>query len=369
MTFPPPAHNFPNLSKLDQAVAGAVEALRKPAGRSRLPVAIQTAALEEAPDDRARLADLLQRGVALWKLPAERRQRGNLSPEDLRALEVVYIVYGRPAIPIRDNQFVRPPAGWELLDAFRDSHEDGLLSVGRIERRTAAGVTLCGTGFLLGPDLVMTAGHVVDKFYTPNVAHPPAGMQLVDAWIDWRAESERPNAKAQFRITEVAWRHPAEDVALLRLSHEGAIPEKTSLPDPLPLRSIAPTNPLDGTYAVVVGYPLRGGEEYVSTETLETIFPGLLGTKRLQPGKIGAPAWTENNLIAHDCSTLGGNSGGPLFLLQQPTPVVVGIHCSGNANEANYAIPTWIIAADLPAQLVATGIQLLSDPWTRPEHP
>jgi endonuclease G len=48
--------------------------------------------------------------------------------------------------------------------------------------------------------------------------------------------------------------------------------------------------------------------------------------------------------LAHDCSTLGGNSGSALLDIEAET--VVGLHFGGEYLVANHAVPTAALAQD-----------------------
>ena len=57
---------------------------------------------------------------------------------------------------------------------------------------------------------------------------------------------------------------------------------------------------------------------------MREVFDDIYGVKRLQPGTI---VTESSEIITHDCSTLGGNSGSPLIDLS--TGEAVGLHFSG----------------------------------------
>jgi Trypsin-like peptidase domain len=346
----PPTYALPSPDLLANAVARDATSLRHPEERARVPIAVQMAALEREPTTRHELADLLERGIELLGSVAEALDGAVLPERDRGALQALYAVYGRPALPVRDDQVGEPPAGWELLKAYREHVKKALRSVGRIQRRAeAAPDDVVGTGFLVAPNLVMTAAHVARQL-GPGRAQCAREGDRFDALqgpcIDWRAEAGRPDAFSRFRIVEFVWEH-SDDVALLRIDAEGAMPQHASLPPPLALRETQPTG-LDGAFVYVVGYPLRGGEGGLASDTLRRIFEATLGTKQLQPGKALAPAVLDGRL-RHDCSTLGGNSGSPVFLLEHGQPLVVGIHVSGLPFHENRAVPAWTLRDAVPA--------------------
>ena len=130
------------------------------------------------------------------------------------------------------------------------------------------------------------------------------------------------------------------DVALLRVN---------TLPDrviPLRLASSSPQS-ISGGFAAVIGYPSY--DPYESFVDQANIFRSVFDRKRLQPGKLNGRADVPSfgnmvSAIAHDCSTLGGNSGSAL--ISPDNGLVVGMHFSGITHVSNYAVPIWELAAD-----------------------
>jgi V8-like Glu-specific endopeptidase len=57
----------------------------------------------------------------------------------------------------------------------------------------------------------------------------------------------------------------------------------------------------------------------------------------------GIVTYAAETLLAHDCSTLGGNSGSPVIELASGR--VAGLHFGGQFREANLAVPAAVIQA------------------------
>jgi endonuclease G, mitochondrial len=90
--------------------------------------------------------------------------------------------------------------------------------------------------------------------------------------------------------------------------------------------------------------------------TQQKLFQGLYGIKRLQPGALQGVANTASfgkvvRAAAHDCSTLGGNSGSAIFDLT--TGEVLALHFGGQYHEKNYGVPSSEMARD--SRVVDTG--------------
>ena len=153
------------------------------------------------------------------------------------------------------------------------------------------------------------------------------------------AEEHGSNAEKELRVQEVLYiaraADGAADLALLKLAQE------PGLPRPIPLLA---TNLEPGGWVAVIGYPQP--DERIpreGREVEENYFGGIYGVKRLSPGEIDpvqgqAPAW----VLAHDATTLGGNSGS--VLIDLGTGSAAGVHFKGVFRKANYAVHATEIA-------------------------
>ena len=115
-----------------------------------------------------------------------------------------------------------------------------------------------------------------------------------------------------------------EDVAFLALEEDG--------PLEYGLRLARAPHITQGTQVLVVGYPLYSDS---SPAFVNTLFENIYGVKRGSPGELLA---VEADLLYHDCTTLPGSSGSPVFELR--TGLVVGIHASGQFAFRNTAVST-----------------------------
>jgi V8-like Glu-specific endopeptidase len=71
---------------------------------------------------------------------------------------------------------------------------------------------------------------------------------------------------------------------------------------------------------------------------MRSIFAGIYGVKRLQPGTIRTRL-ALGSTIKHDASTLGGNSGSCVVDLESGK--VLGLHFAGKYRRYNTAIALW----------------------------
>jgi hypothetical protein len=79
----------------------------------------------------------------------------------------------------------------------------------------------------------------------------------------------------------------------------------------------------------IVGYPGSPGPGQAPLTLLEQLFQSTYGHKRLAPGLLmtsqaGVHTWT----IAHDATTLGGNSGSVVLLIDNEQ-IAAGLHYGG----------------------------------------
>ncbi len=203
-------------------------------------------------------------------------------------------------------------------------------SIGRISRVTEGGAKLQpqGTGFLVGPGLLMTNTHVLDA-----LSNGVRELEPGQAVIEMRCEAGIFSKEPRFPVVGVAAVHDTQDACLLRVD---------GLPD-LPSLQLAPGRPATMSQVAAIGFPypdplrdplfvapLFGMQQY--------------GFKRAAPGLVtGFQDRTET--LYHDCSTLGGNSGSPVLSLADCT--VVGLHRGGGFLWKNVAVEsddltTWL---------------------------
>src|SRR5437667_167356 len=132
------------------------------------------------------------------------------------------------------------------------------------------------------------------------------------------------------------------DFALLRVEDRS---DGKALASPIPL-AISPMRPEQ--QVAVIGYPARDSR-VPDAKLMQSIFGDVYDKTRLAPGQITK---AQPEVVFHDCSTLGGNSGS--VLLDLTTGQAVGLHFAGRFLETNYAVPAAVVAARLEKVLRAT---------------
>ncbi len=280
----------------------------------------------------------------------------------------------RPGIALAGNALPGPPPPLlpsglrDFAQALADIAATHSAAIGRIDVRRADGGWLrVGTGWVVGagadgtPARVLTAGHVLS--YMLNSGRP-ATRRLRRIPVDANDPSalrqtritfaDQPDPETQgIDITAVIWPHALWDAMLCELDRPLAVIPPPLEPDPAWAND--PEEPM-----AVLGYPVEQGFVPPGLENnggFASVFDGELGIRRICPGlcldatsaPAGAPAnhtEAEAVMLHHDASTLGGNSGSPIFSLR--TGRVIGLHSSGGqfvpggdpaAHEANRGAP------------------------------
>jgi len=222
------------------------------------------------------------------------------------------------------------------LEQARDVLEAAIPSVGRIDLRNHDQLDWAGTGWMIGPGLVITNRHVAEAFASRRdggfAFRVIAGKQT-HAMLDWYQEYQQPE-ESRFRVTEIAWIEPDEslfDVALLRIAETGE--EGQTAPPVVGLLSDDDLADVDvGRWIAVIGYP--GYDSRADPADQQRIFGGVYGCKRLAAGQVLAVE--HAGLIGHDATTLGGNSGSALIDLS--TGKAIALHFGGRAHVRNSAV-------------------------------
>jgi S1-C subfamily serine protease len=279
---------------------------------------------------------LLREGTAGLRKVIDGRD-DELTPREQVGLEAIIVLEGRPPLFIQGGDFVRAPVEWLLLNDHRDEIKASIARVGRVEVVGHPDFEWIGTGFLAGPDAIITNRHVAREFARAegDEWRFEAGMS---ASLDFN-EEHGALAPLEFDITGIVGIHDHFDLAVLRIAPTGG--EGRPLPDPLLVAARQPGTVAD-RQVYVVGYPAWDGRRNDPTY-MRQIFSNIYDVKRLQPGLI--TGWTDgSDKFVHDCSTLGGNSGSPVFDLE--THQVVGLHFGGRYLSGNNAVPLWRLTDD-----------------------
>lgn len=276
----------------------------------------------------------------LEKLATERHQE--LSDAEMFGLEAIVMKKGRPVVYVRHGTYD------PLLDVLwvglndqtvKDRINPLLPLIGRIELPPPAIPPYLGTGFVVGPGLMMTNRHVARLFADGlglNIRFTPG-----DAFVNFGREVDDVDNSLvhDLRVAGVEMVHPYWDMALLRvdgLPNGQALPLSTEKPEDLLNEQV-----------VVIGYPARDDRNDLAVQ--DEIFDGKYFVKRLAPGVVRERAMFQSfenkvNALTHNASTLGGNSGSAIVGVKSGK--VIGLHFAGVYLVANYAVPMYELARD-----------------------
>jgi hypothetical protein len=290
-----------------------------------------------------------------------------LTAEAQLGIEAIVSI-ARPALMLHDGTFGDPPPPWDhILGPYRAGIRTAAMSVGRIGVRGMPHLPYAGTGFLVAEDAVMTNCHVA-RVFSQSGPHGEWSFQPgLDVHLDFVEDPDAQLADARsdggVRIDGVIGIHPALDLALLRVTPLNA---GHRMLKPLTVMSRDP-GPLEGRNLYVLGYPAPDYRN--DTAVQRSIFGDRYFVKRLQPGAAMAPpadaiipmgpcssGAEADDVMFHDASTLGGNSGSCVVDLD--TNQVIGLHFAGMYMQYNEALALWRLADD--PLLTSAGVNFAS---------
>jgi V8-like Glu-specific endopeptidase len=273
---------------------------------------------------------------------ADEISEGTFQPGTHHGLEAIIERFTRPVHLVQESTFTVPPDSFPNSGEIR-SHLEGarvalervIPSAGRIDLRNHR-LDWAGTAWMVAPDVVVTNRHVAREFasekdgvfmFRQNFGAPP-----VRASIDWRHEHGQPD-ELRFRVTEVLWIEPEDsvDVALLRIADQGEDGEEQ--PPAIDLMSRAEFQETGvGSWVAVIGYPAFDSRNNIADQ--QRIFDGIYNVKRLAPGQVTAIA--AQDVLHHDATTLGGNSGS--VVVDLASGKAAALHFGGIEGHRNLAV-------------------------------
>ncbi len=265
---------------------------------------------------------------------------GNLQGDDFQ-VERIIREFKRPSLLIRKGSFepVASEVWGHVLEKYRSAIEPALPAVGRIELKNHSKLAWVGTGFLVERDILATNRHVAQEFARRDgegfAWRRNERGKVIRPRIDFREEYRLPDEE-EFEILEVLYLAPDDDPDLALLRVDASDLEARALVLQEDLESVE--------FVGAVGYPWRDSRvEPHLAEAMERYFQGIFDVKRFAPGTL-IPV--EGDVVGHDCTTLGGNSGSAV--LDLATGGVVGLHY-GSYSDYNVAVPASVLREALVA--------------------
>ncbi len=121
------------------------------------------------------------------------------------------------------------------------------------------------------------------------------------------------------------------DVAVLRIADQGEDGEGAPAPIDLMTREEIDEQGI-GSWVAVIGYPAHDSRNDLADQ--QRIFDGIYNVKRLAPGQVTQLAGED--LLLHDATTLGGNSGS--VIVDLVSGKAAGLHFGGIQGVRNEAV-------------------------------
>lgn len=299
--------------------------------------------LNDADDKKDVVKQIASRGKAALKEVGV-NDAAFADPQTMADLEAILRPDGsRPSFLIHEGAVdleSSPATTWaDRLAVASNELEKAIACIGRIDDPTLTGPLFPtaqekygGTGVLIQDNLILTNRHVLQQIASRSTTatwklHPGTAIDFGHEYRGWESVAPRKLKDVVFvgdkEINPYSVDHAKLDLAVIEL-------EPATTPVRYKMSVDAST-----TWATVdrqvytVGYPGKPINGLYEPTLLETLFETLFGYKRLAPGLTLASqrsnvAWT----VAHDATTLAGNSGSAVVELSQPRKLV-GVHYGG----------------------------------------
>lgn len=262
-------------------------------------------------------------------------------PDTLGGLEAIIRTDGsRPSFLVREGEADKassPLGKWgDLLDVDDKLLRCAIACVGRIDN-PAASQHFSGTGFLVQEDLILTNRHVLQA--VGDLGANGEWTLRPDVAIDFGHEYKGIASRHRRALRRVIFAgsktiqepidHGKLDLALIELEQA----TEATRPETVLAIDASPDWPESGPTVYIVGYPGSPSPWAYPPTLLEQLFQQTFGYKRLAPGIAmksarSQQAWT----VAHDSTTLGGNSGSAVMVAGRPT-LAAALHYGGVNSE------------------------------------
>lgn len=210
-----------------------------------------------------------------------------------------------------------------LTDSRAESLKTAIKATGKITLFDK----IIGTGFLVGPNIVMTNRHVAQLL----AQEIKSGWNFIsDSFIDFEGETDNTTTKL-CKITKILYTPPARinsqkidhnklDVAFLQIEAVDNMPEPVSFDTACTLDN--------GDDIFVIGFPVQQLKSQDGADFMQKFFDRYLGLKKVAPGKIINCDCSYPGRKCHSASTLAGNSGS-LIVKSNSESIAAAIHYGG----------------------------------------
>ncbi len=194
-----------------------------------------------------------------------------------------------------------------------------------------------GLLFLIDTDIAMTNRYVSEKLEGKFIYRKDKHGRRMPAIINFKKEY-RSIKNLEFDIIKVLHveRKTGPDLSFLQMFRKNQ--DGLDVPSQIKLSSVSIAS---GSHVCAIGHPLRD-KYYPYQVDMHKVLAGIYEVKWVSPGMVKN---VENNIFAHDCSTVGGSSRSMIYNYQAGE--AVGIHFGWEDNIQNYGIPSPLIIKKL----------------------
>lgn len=244
-------------------------------------------------------------------------------------------------LPLIGGSFALSPEPGSLegmLAEDLDRMADVARASGRIEISSKRILNVLGNAFLVGPDLVITTGHICDAFAEQDAG----GAGIKDGFSVSVKFAGEDVPETAMPVVRVVLRHPVLDIAILEIDSAGQ-----DLPPPVVMDG---SDRIETGDAVAMLTFVQNDPRLLEAEK-EAGASKSIGQMHVALGRFmtrenipwgGHDMWS----LVHDCRFLVGSSGAPIIDLN--TWQVVGVQFAGNPGSGeSFAVPVSEVARDL----------------------
>ncbi|MFY7730228.1 MAG: S1 family peptidase [Flavobacterium sp.] len=276
------------------------------------------------PEDCDKLNNLAYSGLKL----ISDKSFGDLSANHVSLFKIILNFDGSlPSYPVLNglpytSVFEDSPAK-TLTDSRAESLKTAIKATGKITLFDK----IVGTGFLVGPNIVMTNRHVAQLL----AQETKSGWNFIsDSFVDFEGETDNTITKL-CKITKILYT-PSARINSQKIDHNKLdiaflqIHTVDNMPEPVNFNTSCGLDNGDDIFAI--GFPVQQYKAHDAADFLQKFFNRYLGSKKVAPGKIINCDCSYPGRKCHSASTLAGNSGS-LIVKSNSESITAAIHYGG----------------------------------------
>jgi endonuclease G, mitochondrial len=285
--------------------------------------------------------EVVKNGGDGLRMVADNNEALGNAPQAMEGLEVIVRTDGtRPSFLVKNGKIDKASSvigSWDtLLTENEVKLREAFECVGRIDV-PGTSVGFVGTGYLIHRDVIVTNRHVLQAaaFQLSNGTWQFANNAAIDFGheLQGQASVNRRKLKQVIFFAPQTIIDPIDhnklDLVLIELEPA----DDDDVPDKLPVLDLTNSWMLPSREVCTIGYPGAPRPGTYPPTLIEQLFQTTFGHKRMAPGILMQPVSNVANwTLAHDATTLGGNSGS-MIMTFGPQGSAVGLHYGGRLTE------------------------------------